>query len=59
MILIYDRIVVETVLAWILEFGDETVSIPKSQGKLDEGDNTVEVPMWLVHKKGLESYEYE
>jgi len=42
--------------AWLLRFDTEETWVPMSQCTLDEDEHVVEMPMWLIKKKGLESY---
>lgn len=54
----YDEMLHETELAYLLRFDTEEEWIPKSQVEsIDEDNCTVELPEWLVLKKGLENYE--
>jgi len=49
----FDEIIKETEAAWCLDVGDAKVWIPKSQGTIDEDENTIEIPEWLAYEKGL------
>lgn len=41
----------ETAKAWLLDFGDNQVWIPKSVGELDEKQTTITLPeRWAVDK---------
>jgi len=64
MILIFDKLVYETDGAYLLKFGDQKEWVPKSQAEIlnedtrgPEHGGEIEVPRWLVEKKGLEGYE--
>lgn len=41
----------ETEKAWLIDFGDAEVWVPKSQVEI--ADNTVTMPEWLATKHGL------
>lgn len=66
--LAYDEVIAETVMAWLLQFGDDQEWLPKSKCCLDGDDvgdghgnygkgGLVDIPEWLAEKKGLEAYE--
>lgn len=55
--LLFDDLVHETENAWLLQFGDEEVWLPKSQCEIFLGDQVVTVPQWLAEEEGLEGYE--
>lgn len=59
MILVYDRIIRETDLAVLFDFGDEELWVPESVIESCDGDegNEVEIKDWFVLDKGLERYE--
>ena len=52
----FDEIVVDRASAWLLRFDKEEIWMPKSLCIVDERNNLIEVPMWLVEKHELESY---
>lgn len=43
----------ETEKAWLLNFGDQTHWIPKSQAEYDKDSKTVTMPDWLAEKIGI------
>jgi len=54
----------KTMGAYLLQFGDDKVWIPKSEAEIlnedtrgPEHGGEIEIPRWLVEKKGLEGYE--
>lgn len=53
----FDDIVHATERAYLLQFDQERVWLPKSEVKIDEKAQTVECPPWLVEKNSLEQYE--
>jgi hypothetical protein len=47
-------IIHETERAWLIDAGtDAHVWIPKSIGEYDPTDNTMTMPEWMAHEKGL------
>ena len=57
MILQYDEMTGETPNGWWLRFDTQKVFVSQTIGEIDEQDKTIEVPDWLAHNEGLESYE--
>ncbi len=57
--LTYDRIKRESDSAILVVFGDEQEWIPISQirNKYFRDEDVIDIPRWLVEKKGLEGYE--
>jgi len=41
---------------WWLEIDGSDYFFPESKCDFDEGEMTIQVPRWLVEKKGLEGY---
>lgn len=62
LLLVYDEVVKETKLAYLLKFGDEEKWVPKSLLKdpmatlLDNGDEIL-IETWFCIQEGLEEYE--
>jgi len=54
--IVFDDLVSVSPNAWCVSFDGRSVWLPKSKCSLDEAEGTVEVPMWLIKKLGLESY---
>ena len=62
--LIFDKLEHDTDEAYLLRFGDQKEWVPKSKAEILNEDTRgpeyggeVEIPRWLVEKKGLEGYE--
>ena len=55
-ILVYDDIIVDRDLSWLLKFDDREVWLPKSQCSIDEDEFEVIIPSWLVEENELESF---
>lgn len=56
--LVYDDFTSPTAKAFRVTFGDKEVWLPQSLTKIDESNNTLEIPLWLAEEKGIEDYEY-
>jgi len=58
--IVFDRLVHQTELAWLLAIDDIKQWVPKSVGaELDEEENTIELPSWFVKCNALEEYVEE
>lgn len=61
----FTRVIRESKLAWLVEFeicaNLESVDawLPKSECHIDLKENTIHVPAWMAHEKGLEHYHRE
>ena len=50
----YEKILIETQKAWLVGISDDfEVWLPKSECKLDNENNIIYIPFWLVSEKGI------
>jgi len=54
--LIYDELKRKIPTGWWLEFDGEDHFFPESLCEIDEDNNTITAPQWLMEKERLEGY---
>ena len=52
----YDELIRDQEMSWLLHIDGRDIWFAKSISTIDEDECTIELPMWLIEKEGLESY---